>query len=158
MMNIKLLLPIMLLATNAIYGVVNMLPDVRWPTNPKNYGNTSPPVVYRNPLLYLAPRSAGFTTAIEAVLKRLQESDQDDDVSPVLARVVGVDLAEQPAVHRPGRGGAQHSFAERRDGQQRQRHPDGSAGQRDRGVADGDQRGDPSRPGSRVPQREHPTQ
>jgi hypothetical protein len=54
-------------------------------------GPVDTPVVYRNPLLYLAPRSAGFSTAIEGVLRQLQESDSDEDVSPVLSRVVGID-------------------------------------------------------------------
>jgi quinoprotein glucose dehydrogenase len=29
-------------------GVVNLLTSLRWPTNPKNYSNTSPPVVYKD--------------------------------------------------------------------------------------------------------------
>ena len=29
-------------------GVVNLLTGLRWPINPKNYGNTSPPVVYKD--------------------------------------------------------------------------------------------------------------
>jgi len=29
-------------------GVVNLIPNLRWPTNPKNYSNTSPPVVYKD--------------------------------------------------------------------------------------------------------------
>lgn len=29
-------------------GIVNLLTGIRWPTNPKNYGNTSPPVVYKD--------------------------------------------------------------------------------------------------------------
>jgi quinoprotein glucose dehydrogenase len=29
-------------------GIVNLLTDLRWPTNPKNYGNTSPPVIYKD--------------------------------------------------------------------------------------------------------------
>jgi len=29
-------------------GVVNLLAHLRWPTNPKNYSNTSPPVVYKD--------------------------------------------------------------------------------------------------------------
>jgi very-short-patch-repair endonuclease len=65
-------------------------------------GQPDSPVVYRNPVLYLAPRSAGYATAIDGLLKRLLESDSDEDVSPVLSRVVGIDPAE---VRRTGADG-----------------------------------------------------
>ena len=29
-------------------GIVNLLTGIRWPTSPKNYGNTSPPIVYKD--------------------------------------------------------------------------------------------------------------